>query len=370
MALTTPILYTQVAFDASKDQAFKFNVIGGDQVTGATIVIKDSATLAEVYTKTSLGFSYVITVPGGSLTNGKSYQAYVTTQNLLGETSPQSNSIQFYCYSSPTFVFSNMPTTHIINSASFTFSVTYNQSEGEKLNLYKFDLYDDTGILLSTSSTKYVGPSSVPVTVSYTFSGFEDRTTYKIQVTGATVNGTLLDTGVIDIFIRFESVVEYGNLYLTNNCEDGNITIDSHVLAIDGKSNPENPIYIDGKEIDLRVDGSYVLWDEGYRLPNNYTMKIWGKGFKINTSVVGKLYNIVELTNVNNDIVSVSYWENNTKAWYEMRVQNSNAMWAYVVKSEQIYKPTESDYLFIWIRCDGGLYDLKINNLGSKWNGG
>ena len=35
MALTTPILYTQVAFDASKHQAFKFNVIAGDQVTGA-----------------------------------------------------------------------------------------------------------------------------------------------------------------------------------------------------------------------------------------------------------------------------------------------------------------------------------------------
>lgn len=370
MALTTPILYTQVAFDASKDQTFKFNVIGGDQVTGATIVIKDSVTLAEVYTKTSLGFSYDITVPGGSLTNGKSYQAYVTTQNLLGETSPQSNAIQFYCYSSPTFVFSNIPTTNIINNVSFTFSVTYNQSEGEKLNLYKFDLYDDTGILLSTSSTKYVGPSSVPVTVSHTFSGFEDRTAYKIQATGSTVNGTLLDTGVIDIFIRFESVVEYGNLYLTNNCVDGNITIESNVLAIDGKSNPENPIYIDEKEIDLRADGSYVLWDEGYKLPDDYTIKIWGKGFKPNTSVIGKPNNILELTNVNNDVVSVSYWENTTKAWYEMRVQDHSMMWAYVVKSEQIDKPTESDYLFVWIRCDGGLYDLKIDNLGTNWNGG
>ena len=43
MALTTPILYTQVAFDASKDQVFKFNVLGGDQVTGAPTTIRDHA---------------------------------------------------------------------------------------------------------------------------------------------------------------------------------------------------------------------------------------------------------------------------------------------------------------------------------------
>ena len=217
MALTTPILYTQVAFDASKDQAFKFNVIGGDQVTGATITIKDNASLVTAYTGTSTSFAYSITVPAGSLANGHYYQASIVTHNAAGESSQPSNTIQFYCYSTPSFEFSNLPSTHIINNASYVFDVTYNQTEGETLNAYRFDLYDNTGILLSTSGSKYVSSGGLPLTVSYTFSGFEDKTIYGIQCTGTTVNGTLVDTGLVTISVQYETARGYSYLYLTNN---------------------------------------------------------------------------------------------------------------------------------------------------------
>ena len=209
MALTTPILYTQVAFDASKDQAFKFNVIGGDQVTGATITIKDNASLVTAYTGTSTSFAYSITVPAGSLVNGHYYQASIVTHNAAGESSQPSNTIQFYCYSTPTFTFSNLPSTHIINNASYVFDVTYNQTEGETLNAYRFDLYDNTGILLSTSGSKYVSSGGLPLTISYTFSGFEDKTVYGIQCTGTTVNGTLVDTGLVTISVQYETARGY-----------------------------------------------------------------------------------------------------------------------------------------------------------------
>ncbi len=368
MALTTPILYTQVAFDASKDQAFKFNVIGGDQVTGATITIKDNASLVTAYTGTSTSFAYSITVPAGSLVNGHYYQANIVTHNAAGESSQPSNTIQFYCYSTPSFTFSNLPSTHIINNASYVFDVTYNQTEGETLNAYRFDLFDNTGILLSTSGTKYVASSGLPLTVSYTFSGFEDKTVYGIQCTGTTVNGTLVDTGVVNISVQYETARGYSYLYLTNNCEDGNITVEANVVGINGSSYPDPPTYLADKLVDLTTNGSYVKWAEGYQLPNDYTMKIWGQAFKANTDQTKEPANIVSLANSSGDMVTISYWEDTTKAWYQMRVQDVGETYAYVIKSAAIDKPTQAETLFLWIRCVGGLYDLKIENLGADWD--
>lgn len=370
MALTTPILYTQVAFDASKDQAFKFNVIGGDQVTGATITIKDNASLVTAYTGTSTSYAYSIIVPAGSLVNGHYYQASIVTHNAAGESSQSSNTIQFYCYSTPTFTFSNLPSTHIINNASYVFDVTYNQAEGETLNAYRFDLYDNTGVLLSTSGSKYVSSGGLPLTVSYTFSGFEDKTVYGIQCTGTTVNGTLVDTGLVTISVQYESVRGYSYLYLTNNCEDGNITIEANVVGINGSSYPDPPKYIGKNQIDLTDDGAYVKWVEGYELPNDYTIKIWGRAFTANTDQTKEATNIVELVNSSGNHIYISYWENGKSAWYQMRAQNTNESYAYTIKSEIIDKPTRDEYLFLWIRCIGGLYDLKIENLGSNWNNG
>lgn len=370
MALTTPILYTQVAFDASNAQTFRFNVIGGDQVTGATITIKDNASLVTAYTGTSTSFAYSITVPAGSLTNGQYYQASIVTHNAAGESSAQSNTIQFYCYSAPTFTFSNLPSTHIINNASYVFDVTYNQAEGETLNAYKFDLYDNTGVLLSTSSTKYVSSQGLPLTVSYTFSGFEDKTIYRIQCTGTTVNGTLVDTGLVTISVQYETARGYSYLYLTNNCEDGNITVESNIVSINGVAYPDSPTYLSTGQIDLTSDGSYVKWVEGYQLPDDYTMKIWGRAFKANTDQTKEPVNIVSLANSSGDIVSISYWEDTTKAWYQMRVQDVYEKYAYIIKSATIDKPTSTQFLFLWIRCVGGLYDLKIENLGTDWDSG
>ena len=157
---------------------------------------------------------------------------------------------------------------------------------------------------------------------------------------------------------------------MTNNCEDGNITVEANVVGINGTSYPDPPTYLANKMIALTTDGSYVKWAEGYQLPNDYTMKIWGKAFKANTDQTKEPVNIVSLANSSGDIVSISYWADTTKAWYQMRVQDVGETYAYVIKSATINKPTQADTLFLWIRCVSGLYDLKIENLGADWNSG
>ena len=58
MALTTPILYSVPAFDATKEQVFTFAVVGGSQVVANTLTIKDNATLATVYSQTQTTYRF------------------------------------------------------------------------------------------------------------------------------------------------------------------------------------------------------------------------------------------------------------------------------------------------------------------------
>ena len=51
MSLTTPILYSIPAFDASQPQVFTFYSVGGNQVTGNVLTIKNNATLETVYSQ-------------------------------------------------------------------------------------------------------------------------------------------------------------------------------------------------------------------------------------------------------------------------------------------------------------------------------
>ena len=134
MALTTPILYSQVAFDATNSQTFNFGVIGGDQVAQNKLTITNQATNEVIYDQAQTSYSFVHTVPANTLTDGVDYSAYLITYDANGNASPQSNSIQFFCYSTPSFQFTNLPIGNIITNSSFAFEVTYNQAQGELLN--------------------------------------------------------------------------------------------------------------------------------------------------------------------------------------------------------------------------------------------
>ena len=155
MALTTPILYSIPAFDATKEQTFTFAVVGGSQVNANTLTIKDNATLTTVYSQTQTSYRFEHILPANTLTNGTYYQATLTTKDAQGNESSPSAPIQFYCYSQPTFIISNMPIGNVVTNSSFAFNVQYNQIQGEILNAYVFDLYSASGALISTSGTLY-----------------------------------------------------------------------------------------------------------------------------------------------------------------------------------------------------------------------
>ena len=381
MALTTPILLAKNAFDATKEEKFEFNVISGDQVVASTLIIKDNETLSQVYSGRQVTFTFENIVPAGTLTNGKYYQAYLITENKNGEKSPQSNTIQFYCYTQPTFVFSNIPSSAIIDNASYSFEVTYNQAESENLDSYVFNLYTFSKTLLSTSGNQYNSSSTLPLVINHLFAGLDNNTEYYVECNGVTSGGTRITTGLVRIFVQYTQPAFYSNLILTNHCQGGYITVQAHVVGIEGKSNPSPPTYIEDKEVDLRKPGTYVKWEEGYEIQGDFTLRAWFRGawneasktlntlkneaFDYLTKVGSEQVEMLNLTNDNNVIYSGIIYERVSdtavKVYGYVRVlQNKNDVHGYNIYSTPLTLSASTfmdENLMLMIKRIGNLYE-------------
>ena len=268
----------QNAFDATQAHVFTFNVYSGSQITGSKLTIKNNATLETVYDGTETSYAFEHTVPANTLTNGVYYQASIQTMDAQGNFSPASNIIQFYCYSAPTLVFNNIPTANIIPSTSFAFEVKYNQAEGEALDSYVFNLYTTAGTPISTSGRLYNTTTTVPTVFAYTFSGFNNGENYVVEVNAVTVEGTQITTGKQTVFVQYSQPGMFSSLYLTNNCKNGYITVQANVIGINGEANPMPPNYktLLGETVVELQGNQYVQWTEGYEIPENFTLRIWG----------------------------------------------------------------------------------------------
>ena len=361
--LTTPILFQQVAFDAAFDQIILFNAIGGNQVVSNRLIVKDNDTLVTVYDQTQVSFRFEHTIPAGTLTNGGNYVMQVQTFDSLSNASALSNAVQFFCFTTPTMTFTNIPVGNVIENSSFSFEVEYDQNEDELLNTYTFKLYNSAGAQIATSDLQYVGSTTPPpTTISYMFGGFEDNSNYFVECVGQTVNGTNVTTGLIAFSVDYVKPNVFAIVGLENNCPNGNILISSNIITIEGKSNPSPPTYIADEEVDLTADGSWVLWDNGFSISNDFTMRIWGRSFNDYETIVEMWSS--ELASANNNIkliYMVDTYAN--KVYVELRC-SQNGVTPYYIYSNYIDTPLSTEQLFIWVRRVGNIFDLIIENKG------
>ena len=274
--LTQPILNPIVAFDATKSNTISFIVIGGAQVIGNRLVISDNKTGQEVYNKVQSTMKLEHLIPANTLKNGGYYNAVIYTIDNGGNESSASIAIPFYCYSQPILTIDNIPITETIENGTYKFTGNYLQLEKEILNSYQYTLYDSNKEILSQSPLIYYETDN---SLSYTFVGMSNDTSYYVELTGQTINGTKISSGLRYFTVRYLQPASFAICDLVNNCEDGYIQISSNIVAIDGNSNPKPPIYIDDKEVDLRDPNTWVEWNEGFRIQNNFTMRAWGRDF-------------------------------------------------------------------------------------------
>ncbi len=274
--LTQPIINPIAAFDATREHEITFIAIGGAQVTGNRIVISDNQTGNVVYNNIANTMKLAHTIPANTLSNGKYYNAVIYTIDSSASQSSPSTPVPFYCYSQPTLTITNVPATETIGNGTYEFQGNYLQSEGEQLNSYQFILYDSNKDILDKSDIIYYQSND---SLAYTFIGMDNDTSYYVELKGQTVNNTEITSGLIYFTVRYTQLATFAIVDLINDCENGYIQISSNIVAIDGKSNPEPPIYIDDKEVDLRDKDSWVKWDEGFNINNDFTMRVWGRDF-------------------------------------------------------------------------------------------
>lgn len=358
MALSTPTLYTRAAFDATQSATFTFNVLGGSQVVKNQLFIVQGETI--IYNGFNTTYSFTHVLPADTLENGEQYTAYIVTYDAQNNSSLPSNSITFYCYTEPSFTLGTIDAT----TSSIEFTVTYSQEENETLSSYEFNLYDVNLRRIATSGIINTGnpiiPSGGSLSYSYTFGGFINNAEYYIEVTGRTAGNTAIATGKEYFIILYKNPSVYQILTLTNNCNTGNITIQSQATAIIGKSNPDPATYVDDNTaIDLTDEDSWVKWDESFEIAGNWTIGLWGRS-------LSKDKPIFTMSNSLGQRITIELISTGTTNQYKARlyVESPTYEYGYVIFSNTISITNDSQEVNIWVRKIDNIYDIKIANLG------
>ena len=360
MALTRPTLLSQVAFDATETQTFSFVVNGvSSQIVANQLTIRNQDTNDIVYQEKQETFQYEHIVNANELTNGTYYNATISVFDVNNNQSPESIPIQFWCYSTPTLEFTNIPTSGIITNTAFTFEFEYNQAENESINSYVINLFNSSQVQISTSGVQYADTGTPPFAGAYTFTGFDNSTVYFIQIIGTTIEGTIVSTSLQQFTVQYTRPDIFTLMELNNNCDEGYITIGSNIILIEGKSNPDPPTYINNQEVDLTENGSWVMWDNGYNINGNFVARAW---FRNPT----EYSTIIQFSNTNGQTIKLNFmigYENvesvTMQAYVEAYVESFTDL-PYYIYSNYVTPITDSSQYVIYLTQIANIYSLTL----------
>ena len=127
-----PILYLVPTFDAHSEQEIRF-VWEGNQSFGNICVIRDNLTDQIIYQNIQTTMQLKHILPADSLVNGKLYNIRIATIDINNNTSDYSSPVLFYCFTYPSFIFTNISSNTIVRNATYQVNLSYSQLENEPL---------------------------------------------------------------------------------------------------------------------------------------------------------------------------------------------------------------------------------------------
>lgn len=357
----SPILLNSLPFDATKSHILQFTY-SGSQVFGHRIVIKNNATLEEVYNSNKiLGMALQATVPANTLINGNTYSFQISVFDYEGKESPLSNIVVLKCFATPTFHFANITDKMIIKNSYIDAELQYHCDDtSEVLNQYNILLYGiDKTTVIYDSGNKYMNSGLIT-----RISGLTDDTTYYIRATGATLNGMELDTGFLQIMCDYIKPDLFLAFRADNIPEEGSVRLSVNYVLVEGKSSPEELVYIDDDKVSL-VNGEKVWFDSGYTA-KNFTCDI------IAENIVD--YSTIISFNMKTAQAYVKWYKgtfegHETESYYAELVAYQyvgDDKLNYIQISNLIDPPTDGEQVHFWIRHVDGAFDIKIAKLNKE----
>jgi hypothetical protein len=236
MILETPILSPINAFDPVYEYTFEFSFASSlhPQVVSNRAIITDNDTQELIYDvkQDALALNHVL--PANTLNPGHSYSIQIYVYDRDGNYSISNTSL-FYCFTTPRFYFSNINDGDIVYSADLELKLTYEQDQTETLNEYKYYLYSMTKDLMYTSDSFYTENDMV-----HAIYGLKNSYIYYVRAMGKTVHGMNVDTGLIQITVKYINVPSNVAFEAVNDRDTGCIMLKIDIVAVDFVTENEN----------------------------------------------------------------------------------------------------------------------------------
>ena len=138
----------------------------------------------------------------------------------------------------------------------------------------------------------------------------------------------------------------------------------SNFVLIEGGSNPDPPTYIDNEEVDLRQDGSWVTWDEGFNITGDFLTRVW---FRDPTPYT----ELFRFSNTDGQTISVSYMEGyenveatDMEAYVEVHVVSMADM-PYYIYSNYVTPVADTDQYLVNLTRINNIYQLQLTTITS-----
>lgn len=353
--MARPVILRVNPFDANKDYEITLSWMG-NRAHANRIIICDNETNNVVFDDMVSSFSLKHTIPAHTLKNNQKYTIQAQVYDVENVPSALSNKVLFYTFSTPDFYFEDISDNPIIVNSSFTATIHYYSDDWEDISKYVFYLYDSSKKQLIQSKEM-----TDDYDISYTYKGLDNNTVYYIRCIGVTVNGMELDTGYVEITVKFENPNTYARIYATPLPSQGCIQVATNLILIQYNGTDEFE-YIDGM-IDLREKTLY--YDEGFLIEDDFTVIIRGINLWQNAD-------IFKMSNGNLGLTLSSFIYPEGKLRFRLIVPNGVNNYL-LYSDEQVFD--NKDMITVVIRRKNNVYLLKVfvelgyTKEGNMWYG-
>lgn len=338
--MAKPYIQKILPFDANKDHEIVLSWTGSRSHANR-IIISDYETNSVIFDDMTSSFALKHTIPAHTLTNGKKYTIQAQTYDIENKPSALSDKVLFFVFKTPDFYFKDLPENNLIANSTFTANIHYYSDDWEDISKYVFYLYDASKKQLLESKELTDG-----LNINYSYRGLDNNTVYYIRCIGITVNGMELDTGYIEITVKFENQNQYARLYATPIPKQGCIQVATNLIIIQ-YNGTDNFDYIDGM-IDLRNKTLY--YDKGFLIKDDFTVLIRGMN-------LWQTAEIFKMSNGDLDLTLTSRIYDEEKLRFKLTVPNGVSNYI-IYSDEQVF--TNTDMVTVAIRRKNNVYLLKV----------